>query len=72
MLYIKVNLSDDVVLTAPIYDDEIYTKCPECGVEHAVDPKTIAQIINGGGDFIGTTVYCDRCSNQRRDPHVLV
>jgi hypothetical protein len=64
VLYTKVKLSDDVVLIVPIYDDEIYTICPECGVEHAVDPEIIAHMLNEGDDFASASVYCEKCSKK--------
>jgi len=64
MLYTKVKLSDDVVLTVPIYDDEIYTICPECGAEHSVEPEIIAHILHEGGDFVSASVYCEKCSKK--------
>ena len=64
MLYIKTKLNEEITLTIPIYSDEIYTKCPECGVEHAVEPEIIAHMLNEGDDFVTTSVYCEKCSKK--------
>ena len=64
MLYIKTKLSEGITLTIPIYNDEIYTKCPGCGVEHAVEPEIIAHILNEGECLESTSVYCEKCSKK--------
>ena len=49
----KINLSED----------NIFTRCPECGREHAVD---LVSIFEGGkSDFYSTYVHCQDCSEKR-------
>jgi len=64
MLYIKTKLFGGITITIPIYDDEIYTKCPGCGVEHTVEPEIITHILNKGDDFASASVYCEKCSKK--------
>ena len=64
MLYIKTKLNEEITLSVPLYDDEIYTQCPGCGAEHAVEPEILAHILNEGDDFASATVYCEKCSKK--------
>lgn len=44
-------------------DDNVFTKCPGCGREHAVD---LTEIFKGGDACIySTAVYCPECSEKR-------
>lgn len=44
-------------------EDNVFTKCPACGREHAVD---LVAIFEGGeADFYSTAVYCPECSVER-------
>ena len=47
----------------PIEGDNVFTICPECGREHAVDLQEILE--GGSADLYGTTVYCEECSARR-------
>ena len=47
----------------PIEGDNVYTICPECGREHAVDLQEILE--GGSADLYGTAVYCEECSARR-------
>ncbi|NTZ20900.1 hypothetical protein EXW96_26295 [Paenibacillus sp. JMULE4] len=64
MLYLKTKLGDDVEIKIPLYDDEIYSQCPKCGIEHAVEPEIIAHIIREGDDFSSTSICCEVCSEK--------
>ncbi|MBO8164669.1 MAG: hypothetical protein H0Z34_13290 [Brevibacillus sp.] len=61
MFYAKANLGD-VEIKVALYDAEIYTVCPECGIEHQVD---LSEIYQDGGDLISTYVYCSKCSQEK-------
>jgi hypothetical protein len=56
-----MELGNGVEIKVPLYDDEFYTQCGECGAELKYDSKDIAEIINHGGDLIGTSVICGKC-----------
>lgn len=60
MFYTKANLGE-VEIKVALYDDEIYTRCPKCGIEHQVD---LSEIYRDGGDLISTSVYCTKCSQE--------
>lgn len=46
-----------------IREDNVFTVCPICGKEHAVD---LHDILEGGeADLYGTAVYCPDCAKQR-------
>lgn len=46
-----------------ITEDNVYTICPQCGQEHAVD---ICGVLSCGGDLYGTAVYCETCTAKRQ------
>jgi hypothetical protein len=64
LLYIKTELNEHVEIKVELYEDEIYTRCGGCYKEMPVEPENIANIINEGSDFAGTTFYCDQCSKN--------
>lgn len=46
-----------------IREDNVFTICPLCGREHAVDLQDILSYEHS--DLYGTNVYCQQCSEQR-------
>lgn len=43
-----------------IHSDNVFTRCPICGREHAVD---IVELFSGGDvDLYSTAVYCPECA----------
>ena len=62
MFYLKYNGEK-----LPIEDGNVYTICPECGREHAVDLQEILE--GGSADLYGTAVYCEECSARRDAAH---
>lgn len=46
-----------------IREDNVYTRCPNCGKEHAVDIQEIFR--DGESDIYGTAVYCEDCAVKR-------
>jgi len=63
--YVKAKITDEVEIKMKLYDDEIYTSCPDCGKEMQVDADTIVSILGNGGDFAGTSIYCVDCSKKK-------
>ncbi len=60
MFYIKVGKRK-----RNIREDNVYTRCPLCGREHAVD---LQEILKGGdADLYGTSVYCPECSERQKE-----
>lgn len=62
--YIKRRI-DDIVIQIPLYDDEIYTNCAECGKEIEVDTAFLADILQDG-DLVSTAVFCEDCAKLRK------
>lgn len=65
MFYIKKEVGNDIEVKIDLYDDEIFTQCPECGKEILVDTEMLIDVLSDG-DFLGTSVYCEKCSEKRR------
>lgn len=63
MFYVKAKVSEDAIIHAEITDTNVFTVCPECGIEHAVDLTEI--LTTGGGDLCSTVVCCPVCSKRR-------
>lgn len=64
MFYVKKKLSDGVEIKVNIEYDNVYTHCPNCGVEHRIDLEECAK--NGDFELEGTCVYCEKCSAERK------
>lgn len=47
-----------------IESDNVYTTCPQCGKEHAIDLNDA--IIDGVLDLYGLDIFCTECSAKRR------
>lgn len=62
MFYVKAQINDAVELITEIHDDNVFTQCPECGREIAID---LVELLQGGeSDLYGTAVYCAKCSSE--------
>ena len=46
-----------------ILDDNVFTICPRCGREHAVDLQEVLGC--GFTDLYGTAVYCPACNAEK-------
>ena len=64
MLYHKVKFRNDIEIRIPLYDDEIFATCPDCGKEVQIDTESLEEILNHG-DLSSTTVCCAECSKRR-------
>lgn len=63
MFYVKAQLSEGAQVTTEITDENVFTRCLECGVELQVDLAELAS--DGNFDLCGTGIYCSRCSYRR-------
>ena len=64
MFYIKSKLANGKMVKTDITDENVFTCCPECGREFAVD---ISEIFSDGeGDLYSTNIICCACTNKRR------
>lgn len=55
MFYLKTTV-DGAPKKIDIYDDEIYTRCFNCGKEFQIDSATLQQVLADGGDFASTSI----------------
>ena len=47
-----------------IHDDNVYTRCPQCGKERVVDLQEI--LSSGDGDLYGTAIFCSSCLEKHK------
>ncbi len=64
MFYAKTQLNDATILTLGIHEDNVYTRCPHCNLEIAVDLSEV--FIDFSGDLYNTSVLCLQCSQRMR------
>ena len=60
MFYIKSNLAKVAILITEITEENVFTRCPCCKEEIAVDLTEV--IGEGDGDLYSTSVFCKACS----------
>ena len=70
MFYIKTKQHSGKMVSTEITDENVFTRCPECGREMPVD---LAEIFaDGEGDLFSTQVLCAACTKasteSRRSP----
>ena len=63
MFYARTKINSEVEIKIDLYEDEIFTQCPNCGQEIQLPPKELAEIIKEHG-ITGTSVYCEKCSKK--------
>ena len=62
MFYIKTKQHSGKTITTEITDENVFTRCPECGREMPID---LAEIFaDGEGDLFSTQVFCAACTNE--------
>ena len=67
MFYIKTKLPDGKTTKTEITDENVFTRCPECGREMTVD---LAELFSDGeGDMFSTGVICADCTEKRMEKH---
>lgn len=69
MFWLKTEISEGVTFRAEITDENVFTTCPMCGVEHRVDLADIADA-PGGLDLFGMSIYCAECAKKRADVQI--
>ena len=67
MFYVKDEIGEGVTLRTEINSENVFTVCPECGVEHMVDLVDI--LTTGDADLYSTQVFCHDCSKKRAQQH---
>lgn len=63
MFYIKTRIGEESALVTEITGNNVFTRCPECGAEIAVDLCDLAD--DGPFDLLGLGVLCLECSRAR-------
>lgn len=63
MFYLKTKINDGIEIKVPIYDDEIYTQCDECGKEIEVDTDLLKSVLEDG-DLASTAIICGHCTEK--------
>lgn len=61
MFYIKTIVEGEII-EIPIYDDEIFTRCYNCGSEMQADTEMLLNVLTDG-DLSSTRVAC--CDNEK-------
>ena len=59
------NTTDDKGKNITLYDDNIFTYCPDCGRLVYPNKDQLADVIRYHG-FVGTTMYCDACGKRHK------
>lgn len=62
MFYVKAKLNEDCEINIDLTDENIYTRCPDCGCEFAVDIVGDPDV-----DLYGTQICCSECSRKRQE-----
>lgn len=64
MFYVKTPLSASTAIVTEITDENVFTRCPDCGAELCID---LNDVIDGNGqlDLYGMGVCCPECSRAR-------
>ena len=62
MFYVKKKLADGAEINVNIECDNVYTRCPDCGVERMIDLVEFAK--DEGFDFESSYIYCEKCSSK--------
>ena len=66
MFYLKTRITDEVEIKVPLYDDEIFFYCINCGKEMQIETEELAQILQKGS-LCGTSICCSDCSRCRHE-----
>ncbi|MCW6665287.1 hypothetical protein NHG32_06295 [Aerococcaceae bacterium NML191219] len=64
MFYIKQKLGQDLEIKVDIHDENVFTRCPYCGMEIAVD--LVEVLSDGESDLYSTAVVCATCAEKVR------
>ena len=63
MFYIKTKLPDGKTVKTEVTDENVFTRCSECGKEISID---LAELFSdGNGDLYSSAVICEGCMAKR-------
>lgn len=63
MFYVKTQLDANSAIVTEITDENVFTRCPDCGCEISVDLNDITG--DGQLDLYVLSVCCPECSRAR-------
>lgn len=63
MFYVKSQIGENSAIVTEITDENVFTRCPDCGSEIAVDLIDLAD--EGQHDLFALGVCCPECSRAR-------
>ena len=62
MFYLKTKLANGRVVKTDITDENVFTRCTDCGRELPVD---LAEVFaDGEGDLFSTSIICSACTKK--------
>jgi len=61
VFYVKQKISDECSITIDIIDENVFTRCPDCGTEAQVD---LVDVIENGGGLYDTAIFFTECSKK--------
>ena len=65
MFYLKTKLANGKVVKTDITDENVFTRCADCGRELPVD---IVEVFSDGeGDLFSTSIICSACTKKRAE-----
>ncbi len=64
MFYVKTQFDESTAILTEITDENVFTRCPDCGREILID---LNDVIDDDGqlDLFGVSVCCAECSCKR-------
>ena len=65
MFYFKTKLANGKVVKIDITDENVFTRCPDCGRELPVD--LVEVFSDGEGDLFSTSIICSACTKKRAE-----
>jgi hypothetical protein len=65
MFYLKTKLANGKVVKTDITDENLFTRCPDCGRELPVD--LVEVFSDGEGDLFSTSIICSTCTKKRAE-----
>lgn len=67
MFYIKTKLPGGKTVKTEVTDENVFTRCLECGKETGVD---LAELFSDGeGDLYSSGIICEDCAKKRMSKH---
>ena len=64
MFYVKTLLGANTAIVTEITDENVFTRCPDCGTEIGIDLNDVIDE-DGQLDLYGLGVCCPECSRAR-------